>query len=108
MMRSHCPTPTSSHIPIGHCSDCIGFGLGVCVGVGQCEHTIRAAEVQRPRTNSAGCAQHLCFQKSDFELRLGMQVQITPHHTCYRAKLNQFGIGLNVIILPKKVKSCRI
>ena len=27
-------------IPIGHCSDYIGLGLSVCVGVGQCEHTI--------------------------------------------------------------------
>ena len=31
---------TLSHIPIGHCSDCIGLGLGVCVGDGQCEHTM--------------------------------------------------------------------
>ena len=30
------PRQTSSQIPIGHCSDCIGLGLGVCVG--QCEH----------------------------------------------------------------------
>ena len=29
---------TSSQISIGYCSDCIGLGLGVCVG--QCEHTI--------------------------------------------------------------------
>ena len=60
-MRSHCPTPIKKmgciewcggvhiaqrqillQIPIGHCSDYIGLGLSVCVcvGGGQCEHTI--------------------------------------------------------------------
>ena len=40
---------TSSQIAIGYCSDCIGLGLGVCVGVWQCEHTKKAIPIPKAK-----------------------------------------------------------
>ena len=75
MVRSHCLTLTQTPRPIknglyrivwrcsyctetdiitdsiGHCTDFIGLGLSVFVGVGQCEHTITTSFLRLRDTN---------------------------------------------------------